>query len=383
MATREDLHVARRAARSGLPQEEADDQLRQVVETLLLLLLPVIVVGVLSVLPPQPPSPSPTPTPIVEAELLQLPWGVWIDAVLDDEGRDVWEVASPSGTMAIVEANADAFGASLQLRLPTGEEVASAAMGASYLQAMLSDDEVYVVEVTAQSLGAYRIRAREVVPVELDWGKVVEATLGVDDGGEGVWRVESVSGGTVVVEVSSGDFDTIVRLISTTGEEIAQNDDISDNNRDSRLHTTLPGPGVYVLEVTAFPELDGSRGEGGYEIRAREIVPEALDWSGRVREATLGGGDEEHGVWIVEGAAGQMISVEAQSNVLDTSLRVLSATGEEIARSEEMDSGSARVRTILPREGSYMVEVTAVGEKRDGRYTVRGARGYSSVVNGR
>ena len=383
MATREDLHVAQRAARSSLPQEEADDQSRQVVETLLLLLLPVIVVVVLSMLSPR--SPSPTPTPTVEAELLQLPWGVWIDAVLDDEGRDVWEVASPSGTMAIVEANADAFGASLQLRLPTGEEVASAAMGAPYLQAMLSDDEVYVVEVTAQSLGAYRIRAREVVPVELDWGKVVKASLGADDGGEGVWKVESVSGGTVVVEVSSGDFDTIVRLISTTGEEIAQNDDIRDDNTDSRLHTTLPGPGVYVVEVTAFPQLDGARGEGEYEIRAREIVPEALDWNGRVTEATLGGGAEEHGVWIVKGAAGQMISVEAQSDVLDTSLRVLSATGEEIARSEEMDmdNGSARVRTILPREGSYMVEVTAAGEERNGPYTVRGARGYSSVVNGR
>jgi len=312
---------------------------------------------------------------------------MWIDGVLGADGRGTWRIEDVSDQLVIVEARSNAFSTALELRVPSGETVVGRAdpeARYSYLQTWLAAGELYVVDVTSppdspffggrigNSGDSYRVRVRRIMPSALAWGEWVQAELGGPEERHGVWRVEGASGQAIVVEAGSTQVDTGLRLLSATGEEMARNDDIIRNgeNFDSRLVTMLPADGQYLVEVTAVP--NSERGlEGGYDVRAREVVPQNLDFNRSVG-AELDDGDEGYGIWQIEGTAGQIVALEARSSVFHTGLALLSGTGELIARDDDVnrDSNGARLQTRLSSDGRYWVEVAALGDEREGAYTV-------------
>src|SRR5207245_2496076 len=74
---------------------------------------------------------------------------------------------------------------------------------------------------------------------------------------ESVHEVKLKTGTTYVVDLESKAFDTFLRLYDAQGKKLDENDDISENNLNSRLTFLPPADGIYRLVVSAFDQREG------------------------------------------------------------------------------------------------------------------------------
>ena len=70
------------------------------------------------------------------------------------------------------------------------------------------------------------------------------------------------AGETVNITLTSEEFDTYLMVYDANGHRIAQNDDISDANKNSSVTVTLPADGQYRIVANAFNDL----GYGHYKL---------------------------------------------------------------------------------------------------------------------
>lgn len=77
-----------------------------------------------------------------------------------------------------------------------------------------------------------------------------------------VYAFEGSTGQLVSITLDSSDFDTLVLLLGPDGEVIDGNDDINQDNLNSRLDLTLPQNGTYSVVVTSV-EFEG---QGNYQL---------------------------------------------------------------------------------------------------------------------
>ena len=79
------------------------------------------------------------------------------------------------------------------------------------------------------------------------------------------YPIEGIAGDYFVISVESKDFDTFLAIMDAEGNILEQNDDISENNSNSRLKITLPNNGVYNVIVNAYDQ----GGKGNYLLTVR------------------------------------------------------------------------------------------------------------------
>ncbi|MEC4803066.1 MAG: pre-peptidase C-terminal domain-containing protein [Jaaginema sp. PMC 1079.18] len=60
------------------------------------------------------------------------------------------------------------------------------------------------------------------------------------------------AGQVVIIDLQSSEFDTYLILSDPQGNKIGENDDVEDNNTNSRLIVSLPQTGVYELIVNGY-----------------------------------------------------------------------------------------------------------------------------------
>jgi hypothetical protein len=76
-----------------------------------------------------------------------------------------------------------------------------------------------------------------------------------------------VAGRTYAIDLESDAFDAFLRLEDAAGTLLAENDDISSDNLNSRLVFTAPKDEVYRIVATSFQQA----GTGPYTLRIREF----------------------------------------------------------------------------------------------------------------
>jgi hypothetical protein len=74
------------------------------------------------------------------------------------------------------------------------------------------------------------------------------------------------AGDAFIIEVDSQEFDPFVAVVDLAGKTVAQNDDLSDRNSNSRLQLTLPNDGEYRIIINSYQE----KGRGHYIIKVRK-----------------------------------------------------------------------------------------------------------------
>ena len=212
----------------------------------------------------------------------------------------------------------------------------------------------------------YRSSATRLEVVQLEPNQAFPDTLEAAERRE--WRYSGSAGTLVGVSAESESFDTVLRVISPSGEEIAWNDDGGDGT-DSRLLMSLPRDGEYVIEVSSH---SATTMGGAYTIAIAEgdgLETQSLEWN----ESTAGRIDPD-GVelWRFVGKANRLVGVQVQSEDFDTVVRLLSPFGEEIGTDDDGgdDTNSFMVST-LPDDGHYLVEVEAFGASIGGSYDIR------------
>ncbi|WP_346292835.1 PPC domain-containing protein [Sphaerothrix gracilis] len=97
-----------------------------------------------------------------------------------------------------------------------------------------------------------------------------DATLG-DNSLFDKYMIECRSGQTLTITLESGDFDAYLMVYDTQGQRIAQNDDISPDNRNASVTVTVPEDGLYRIVANAYNDL----GNGQYKLSVMASAAEA------------------------------------------------------------------------------------------------------------
>jgi tetratricopeptide (TPR) repeat protein len=84
---------------------------------------------------------------------------------------------------------------------------------------------------------------------------------------EQVHEVKMSAGNTYVIDLTSKDFDTYLRLETAQKKVLAENDDVAPDNLNSRLIFTAKEDGMYRVVATSYQQ----RGIGAYALRIREF----------------------------------------------------------------------------------------------------------------
>ena len=290
----------------------------------------------------------------------------------EEPDTGVWRFDGVAGQVVSITAESDAFDTVVHLVSPAGEELAQDDDGGpdtdSHLVQRLPSTGRYLVRVAAVDgrQGPYEVRLHTVPLTSLDMGTTVTGTLGDDRPPIGIWEFDGTAGAVVDVTAVSSSFDTVLQVLSPTGEEIARNDDANPETTDSALLATLPTTGRYQVRVTAYGEETGA-----YLVTIRTLSVASRSELGFSESAT--GTLEADGLiedWFFDGDLGQTIEITASSNAFDTLVHLLSPAGEELARDDDGGPGTdSHIVATLPVSGRYRVRIAATDDG-TGRYEV-------------
>lgn len=81
-----------------------------------------------------------------------------------------------------------------------------------------------------------------------------------------LFEVDLAAGQTVTIELSSPEMDTYLSLMRGPGDQIQDNDDISPDDRNSRIVYTSPDARRYFVAATTYQ----AGGTGAYRLTVRE-----------------------------------------------------------------------------------------------------------------
>jgi len=185
------------------------------------------------------------------------------------------------------------------------------------------------------------------------------------------YRFEARQNDIITVSMSrlTGNLDSYITLTNASLQELAANDDISNETQNARIDEYLiPADGTYYIIATRYLKEDGTT-TGGYRLQLNSNGNAFDDLSDDVRRIRYGTSltgtiDElnpsvRYAFW---GEAGDdiRVSMERSSGDLDAYLNLLNADGAVI-RSDD-DSGidkNARIdRYTLPTTGIYIIEAS-------------------------
>ena len=81
-----------------------------------------------------------------------------------------------------------------------------------------------------------------------------------------MYAFQGNAGQSITISLESQEFDTYLFLLDPDNEQIAENDDISENNKNSAITITLPASGTYRVIVNSYD----AEGKGNYSLSVNQ-----------------------------------------------------------------------------------------------------------------
>lgn len=323
-------------------------------------------------------------------------------ALTADAPRLIYDFNADGGDVVTVTMRAPRLDAYVLLRDSTGAVLAENNNGGGGTDARirsltLTNGGRYFVEATSANgseAGEFSVmiqKARFADGGEMAYNEIIVGRLSGQDVGR--YTFSGRAGDNIVIELSSGDFDPLVRLISEGDVQIAFNDDAA--GLDSRISgVTLPQDGTYTIIVDGYRGMSGQRAIEGTFVLALEsetAAPPVVEQPqqpvqatptptpaaaqpanptvtapqgelltyGQMVDGELTEQTQEGVVYTFEGAQGDVISIIVQTGEFDSLVRVIAPDGLELAFDD--DSGGDLNPLIsgltLPQDGTYTVIV--------------------------
>ena len=176
-----------------------------------------------------------------------------------------------------------------------------------------------------------------------------------------------------------GDFDTYLEV---TGPGLRRQNDDVDEVGHSAVEAIAPETGTYRVLVSSYGEGES----GSYELTIDRIAdPDRAGVEqdvarlrmGETRSGRLEEGDAQtdteryYDSWVLDGRAGQTLTVELESDDFDTALQLISPDGEALEENDDADGTNSRIVARLPAAGRYRVRATSYGAGEVGAYRIR------------
>ncbi len=212
--------------------------------------------------------------------------------------------------------------------------------------------------------------------------------------------LQARAGQHVRISLSSGEFDTVLRIDGPGGFAIENDDAPGTQTLDSLIDTVLPADGTYRLTVSAY----GNEGRGNYRLATMDP---ANPVPGGARAVTLGqtvngmltrsddvsltGQSVDY--YAYSGRAGQRVTFDLRSDQIDTLLSVYLPDGRAESNDDVngLDNTDSRLAITLPMDGTYHIAASSFSRGESGDYaltvseadpdvrTVRPASGHARV----
>ncbi len=191
------------------------------------------------------------------------------------------------------------------------------------------------------------------------------------------WSFTGTAGSRITISAvdayETDSFNVALRLLAPDGREEAYNDDHESEDLpgewDAQIADyTLPRDGTYTIVVERVDNEDGT-----YNLGLAQDHPLTLAAAGNTVIQGMLSNVFPKDRWVFDGQAGQVLTItmNAESDTLDSYLRLVDANGTLIAENDDADdtelgSDAQLVEVRLPLNGKYTIEAARfVGE---GRY---------------
>lgn len=189
------------------------------------------------------------------------------------------------------------------------------------------------------ALSVASVQAQE-APIPIAPGEEASGTL-ADSTQQYVMSL--TAGQVVAVQIFSEDFEPAASIDNAEGREVVFD---FGNETTSAVVMIAPADGDYFINVGEF--MGATTGAYTVEVQdaAGELAPDT---------PTAGNMDYVPQAYVINGAAGTLVSATLNAEGYDAELRLVDASNEELAQDSQFGSDPAVVEFVLPADGQYVL----------------------------
>lgn len=208
--------------------------------------------------------------PSVQAQdLPPIAYGDSLRGQIEDSAQGVvYTFEAKAGDRVVADAESNSIDVYMRLGNSNGDIVAenddiSQSNLNAHIEFTIEEDGVYLLAVLGYSTGPYTVTLVNASGSSQDSSQTNQNVDGLTYGSEVsssavdmqnpvVFSFSGEAGDNVVITAQSSDVDTYLVLADANGNSLAENDDISQDNTNAQIQTSLPANGDYLIGVYGY-----------------------------------------------------------------------------------------------------------------------------------
>lgn len=201
--------------------------------------------------------------------------------------------------------------------------------------------------------GSYTLSLTTLEIETIEYGETVQGTL-TSDAPAQMFSFTAAAGDSVIIRLSSDDFDSYLHLTDPNGTEIAYNDDGAGNLNSMIGPLTLTEGGVYTINASSLS--GNATGDFTLSLQTANLQPVTVG-EAQTGELTAANGTA---FFTFDAVAGDTISVSVSSDI-DTNVTVNDPYNYQVAFDEDGGKGNNPEVSdlVLTSEGTYTIVVAS------------------------
>lgn len=203
----------------------------------------------------------------------------------------------------------------------------------------LSKVMVMLIAVLALSLSVAAVQAQDADPIPIAVGEEASGTL-ADSTQQYV--ISLAAGDVIIVDVFSDAFEAAPEILDSENRSLVF---AFGNEQRSSVVMTAPADGDYFISVGAF--MGATTGDYTVRVRAAEPIMPDTPIEGEIPNAPT--------AYVLEGAAGTLVSASLRGEGYDAQLVLLDSNNERLSSELQGFSDPAVLEFVLPEDGQYVL----------------------------
>lgn len=308
--------------------------------------------------------------PRIHAQGDVIAYGDVINGEFTNSGVHSWTFDGQAQDSIMITLTGNNVAVGLTLQQPDGETVEGIVGDTTFfaiLETTLPEDGEYRIFASTTAENASGEYSLSLIGTSADpsAGTIFAHLLTINgsrDGTDADYSFVGVGGDTIVISMTSPDFDTFLELRDPEGIVIIADDD-GGIALNSLIILTLPVDGTYVVVARAYDDAS----VGPYAISVTSFAPATIE-NGNAIAVTS---DGQPTIFSLVADPEQSVSLAVTTLDFDPIVSIRSTDGTTIATNDDMeDNVNSLLETILSEAGTYFVVVDSYDAYTSGAYII-------------
>lgn len=312
-----------------------------------------------------------------DSDILVMAYGETHNGTLASvEQGNIYSFVGSAGDQIVIDATSAKVDTYLRLgdsegAILTENDNADTSTKDARIEYTLTAKGTYYFAVVGYSTGAYTVSlnlattqssGQDEALVAIAYGETAKGSLANADDGV-VYMFSGKAGDQITLQASSTDTDVYLWLGDGEANELATNDDIASNDLNAQIDFVLPGDGDYLVVVMAYDAgtytltLSSAKQSASNQNTGNTNSYPMIAYGDTVEGTTI---DLENPViYEFTGTAGDVVTIQTSSTVVDTYLLVVDAETNLVGENDDVSSKdtNAALEVTLPADGTYYIGV--------------------------